>query len=219
MAGIDSFYTLLKNLQHQDGILSEAAVSLNKSFEAEAVRLTREDGASRLRALHRAVVEQLERVKCSESSASYVQSQINQTASAVTLGMILGRAMVSKGNRLSTFSNSLRSVSIKKPPFGNVLVGIGPNGVPEDVKVISISELARKSKCLESEAIHNLQQAGFLLFSQEAFSSFIDKLVADIREGLLCLPLPSKKVSEIGESYYLAIESKQSKWVPYSRPQ
>jgi len=217
MAGIDSFYTLLKNLQHQAGILSEAVVSLNKSFEAEAVRLTREDGASRLRALHRAVVEQLERVKCSESSASYVQSQINQTASASTLGMSLGRAMVSKGNRLSTFSNSLRSVSIKKPPFGNVLVGIGPNGLPEDVKVISISELARKSKCLESEVI--LQQAGFLLFSQEAFSSFIDKLVADIREGQLCLPLPSKKVSEIGESYYLAIESKQSKWVPYSRPQ
>ena len=200
MESLKSYYNRLQSLQHQAERLTATGLSLITLFVEEANRLSREDEASRLKAAHSTVVEQLERVKCSESSASYAQSQVNQTASAFTLGMSLGRAMVSKGNRLSTFSNSLRSVGNKKPPFGNVMVCIGPGGLPGDVEVISISRLARESKRPESDVINELQKRGYLLFSKEAFSLLIDKLVDDIREGRLRLPISREKLSEIRAS-------------------
>ena len=200
MESLKSFHSHLENLQGKARKLTAAGLSLITLFAEEAKRLNREDEASRLKAVYSTVVEQLERVKCSESSASYAQSQINQTASAVTLGMSLGRAMVSKGNRLSTFSNSLRSVDNKKPPFGNVMVCIGPGGLPGDVEVFSISRLARESKRPESDVINELQKRGYLLFSKEAFSLLNDKLVDDIREGRLRLPISREKLSEIRAS-------------------
>ena len=216
MENLKFYHNRLESLQHQAERLTATGLSLITLFAEEANRLSREDEASRLKAVYSTVVEQLERVKCSESSASYAQSQINQTASAFTLGMSLGRAMVSKGNRLSTFSNSLRSVSNKKPPFGNVMVCIGPGGLPGDVEVISISQLARESNRSESETIQELRKQGYLLFNQEAFSRLIDKLVIDVREGRLHLPIPIETLTGVET---LRLEDKRAEWVRCPRPQ
>jgi len=197
MESLKSFHDHLENLQHQARKLTSAGLSLTELFAEEAKRLSREDEASRLRALCHAVVEQLERVKRNEGSESYAQSQVNMKVSLIALGMSAGRAMVSKNNRLSRISDSLKSAGIEKLPFGNVLVCIGPKGLPEDVEVISISRLARESKRLESEVVNELQKRGYLLLSKEAFSLLIDKLVDAVRKGRLCLPISGEKLSEI----------------------
>ena len=216
MESLKFYHNRLQNLQHQAERLTATGLSLITLFAEEANRLSREDEASRLKAVYSTVVQQLERVKCSESSASHAQSQINQIAFVSTLGMSLGRAMVSKGNRLSTFSNSLRSVSIKKPPFGNAVVCIGPGGLPGDVEVISISQLARESNHSESETIQELRKQGYLLFNQEAFSRLIDKLVIDVREGRLHLPIPIETLTGVET---LRLEDKRAEWVRCPRPQ
>ena len=216
MESLKSFHDHLENLQHQARKLTSAGLSLTTLFAEEANRLSREDEASRLRALYRAVVEQLERVKRDEGSASYAHSQVNQKVSLIALGMAAGRAMVSKNNRLSRISNSLKSAGIKKLPFGNVLVCIGPKGLPDDVEVISISRLARESKRPESDVINELQKRGYLLLSKEAFSLLIDKLVDDIREGRLRLPISREKLSEIRTSSLFKPEAKKSEWEPSS---
>ena len=77
MEGLESFHTYVKNLCHQAGVLAEAAVSLSESFEMEADRLTREDGAHRLKVIHAAVVEELERSRRLESAASYGYTKAN----------------------------------------------------------------------------------------------------------------------------------------------
>jgi hypothetical protein len=216
MESLKSFHDHLGNLQHQARKLISAGLSLTELFAEQAKRLSREDEASRLRTSYRAVVEQLERAKRDEGSASYAQSQVNQEVSLIALGMAAGRAAVSKNNRLSTISDSLKSVSIKKLPFGNVLVCIGPKGLPEDVEVISISRLARDSKRLESDVIIELQKRGYLLLSKEAFSLLIDKLVDDVRKGRLRLPISGEKLSEIKTSSLFKPEAKKSEWVPSS---
>ena len=200
MESLKSFHNHLEDLQHQARKLTSAGLSLNTLFAEEAKRLSREDEASRLRALYRAVVARLERVKRDEGSASYAQSQVNLTASLTTLGMSAGIALVSRKNRPSNVSNFLKSVSNKKPPFGNVLVCIGPDGLPEDVEVISISRLARESKRLESEVVSELQKHGYLLLGKKMFSLLIDKLIDAAREGRLRLPLSGKKLSEFTAS-------------------
>lgn len=219
MESLRSFHDHLGNLQHQARKLTSAGLSLTPLFAEEAKRLSREDEASRLRVLYRAVVEQLKRVKRNEGSESYAQSQINLEVSVIALAMSAGRAIISKNNRLSRISDSLKSAGIKKLPFGNVLVCIGSKGLPDDVGVVSISRLARESNREESEVINELRERDCLLFSEKAFSILIDKLINNVQEGQLLLPVPTEKLAEIRTTSWVKLETEKPRWVPSSRLQ
>ena len=96
----------------------------------------------------------------------------------------------------------------RKPPFGTVLVHIGPRGLPEDVEVVSISSLARESKRDESEIMNGLLTRGNLLFGDEAFSRLIDKIACEILKGGLSLPVSAVRLSELQERHLLRLTSK-----------
>jgi len=74
-----SFRDRLENLQSQAKKLTETELALNALFAGEETRLKWEEEASSLRALHRTIVEQLERMKYSESSACYGDTKANLT--------------------------------------------------------------------------------------------------------------------------------------------
>jgi hypothetical protein len=207
---LKSFQDCLKDLRHQAKKLTSAVISLTALFAEEAIRLSREDEASRLTSSYRTVVEQLEQIKRDEGSARYADSRVNLRISMIGLGMAAGRASVAKNNRLSRISDSLKSVRIKKLPFGNVLVCIGPKGVPGDARAISISRLARESKRPEYEVVNELQKRGHLLLTKKAFSQSIDKLVDDIRKGRLHLPISREKLPEIKTLNMIKPEAKNS---------
>ena len=220
MEGLESFHAYLKNLSHQARILAEAAVSLSKSFEAEADRLIREDGAQRLTAIHAAVVEKLEWSKRLEGAASdgYTKASLPFSITGSIVKIIV--AASTENQRARNFVNHVFDTDAnKKPPYGTVMVCVGPKDMPDDVRVVSISELARESNRSESETIQELRRRGYLMFNQEAFSRLIDKLVIDVREGRLHLPIPIEKLSERVASGYQRLETKRAEWVLYSRPQ
>jgi len=220
MERLESFHAYLKNLRHQAGILAEAAVSLSKSFETEADRLTREDGAQRLKSIHAAVAEELEWSRRLESAASYGYTKASLPFSITGSIVKIIVAATTENQRARNFVNQVFDTDAdKKRPYGTVMVCVGRKGMPDDVRVVSISELARKSNLSDSETIQELQKRGYLLFNQDAFSRLIDKLVIDVREGRLHLPISSEKLSEIGTSDHLGLETKGAEWVPYSRPQ
>lgn len=190
-----SFHDYLGNLQSQAKKLTESGPALNSIFAQEENRLKREDEASSLRAVYRAVEEQLQRLERTEASVELGHSQANLILS---LGGLAVAAMVSKSNRLSAMRDYLlREPRDRQQPFGLVMVCIGPKGLPDDVRGVSISQLARESNRLESQIINKLREDGYLLFSQEAFSALIDKLTGDVREGRLSLPIPRDKLAEI----------------------
>ncbi len=198
MEGLNSFHTHLKNLKHQAKRLTSTCLSLVTQFAQEANRLNREDEASRLKALYSSNRQQLDLAKRSEDSASYGHSKADLISSlgGLALGSIVKR--VSKNKQLSAFADYLlESPTNKERPFGSVLVCIGLKGLPDDVRVVSISKLARESNRQESEVIHELQEAGCLLFSEKEFSLLIDRLIDDVREGRLCLPISREKLLEI----------------------
>jgi hypothetical protein len=195
MESLKSFQERLKNLESQGKKLIEARLALNTLFAGEEIRLKREDEASILRVVHRAIVEQLQQLKHAEVSASHGHNQANLVLFPVGL---LVTAMVSKGNRLSAITDYLlRGSADRKQPFGLVMVCIGPNGLPDDVKVVSISKLARESNRTEPEIINKLQDDGHLLSSEEAFTLLIDGLIGNVREGKLHLPVSRDKLAEI----------------------
>ena len=195
MEDLKQFHGQLKNLQSQAKKLTESGLALNSLFDQEEIRLRREDAASSLRAVYRAVVEQLQRLEGTEASVERGHSQANLILS---LGGMVMAVMGSKSKRLSAIADYLlQTPADEQQSFGLVMVCIGPKGLPDDVRGVSISQLARESGRPQPEIINKLREDGYLPFSQEAFSALIDKLIGDVREGRLSLPISRDKLAEI----------------------
>ena len=195
MESLKSFHEHLRSSQSKARKLTEAGPALNTLFATEGIRLEREDEASRLRAIYDAIAEQLQRLRRSELSASSGHSQANLILSVVEATVT---AIVSKGRRLSAVGDCLlRGSTDRRQPFGLVMVCVGPQGLPEDVGAAAISRLAREANQPEPEIMNRLRDDGYLLFSEEAFSALISRLIGDVREGKLHLPLSRDKLVEI----------------------
>jgi len=210
MEGLTLDNANLENLRDQAMRLTSAGLSLTTLFADEASRLNRKDETSRLIALHSSISQQLDQAKSSEDAASYGHSQAKLITSLG--GLIVGSAlkMTSKDKQLLAFSDHLlKNLGGKRRPFGMVLVCIGPKGLPDGVEVVSISRLARESDRDEPEVINKLQQRGCLLFSEKELSLLIDRLVDDVREGRLCLPISREKLSGITASNKSKLRSKK----------
>ena len=195
MGNLKSFHDHLRHSQAQVKKLTKTGPTLNALLAREGARLKREDEASRLRAIYRAIVEQLQRLREIELSASRGHSQANLMLSLVEVTVT---AIVSKGNRLSAITDCLLGgATDRRQPFGLVMVCIGPGGLPEDVGVVSISQSARESGRPQPEIMNKLRDDGYLVFSEKAFSLLIDRLIGDVREGRLRLRVSKDKLVEI----------------------
>jgi hypothetical protein len=198
MERLKSFHSHLENLHSKAKNLTVTTAALANLFVDEASRLNRLDEASRLRTLYLSVKRELDWTKSHESAAScgYSQASLIASLGKLTLGGII--KIASRNEQLSAFADYLlKNPTDKERPFGLVMVCIGPRGLPDDARVISISELARETNRPQSEIINKLQQGGYLLFNEKAFSLLIDRLISNVREGRLCLPISREKVSEI----------------------
>jgi hypothetical protein len=198
MEGLKSFHDRLKNLQPQGKRLIETMVALNALFAEDEIRQKREDEVSILMAVRCAIVEQLEELKRIETAASLGHSQGNIVQFPIRLvsaGIFLKNSPPS-----ATMDYLLRGSDPKHRPFGTVMVCVGPKGLPDDAKAVSISQLARNSNRLEPQIVNGLQADSCLVFTEEAFSLLIDRMVVDIREGKLHLPVSGDNLAEIAES-------------------
>lgn len=189
MALMKSEQIHLENLREEVKRLLCAAESLPVLFQHEAVYLRRNDQATDLIIFRSAILDRVEREISSEGSGESGDSMKKAVLSLVGLaGNLLAHR---SGNaRLSGISQRLLDIGqASTPPFGSVVVGIAPGGLPDDVRVICISRLARDSRQEEAAITDELGRHGFLLLSPEAFSQLIDKLVDELRSGNASLPV------------------------------
>ena len=196
MESMKSLHDHLENSQSQAKKLTETELALNALFAREQARLGWEDEALSLKALYRTIVEQLDRMKYSESFAFYGDTKANLALSITGLAAKIIVAKTKNQEALDVVNNIFDTEGHKKP-FGMVMVCVGPKGLPDDATVISISQSARESNRSEPEITNKLQDDGYLLFSKEVFSLLIDRLIADVREGKLTLPVSREKLVEI----------------------
>lgn len=185
----------LKDLQSRAKELTETGLALDALFAGEEIRLRREDEISRLRAVRGAIVSQLQWLRELELVARRGHTQANLRVSLI--GLVV-TAVVSTSKPLTAVVGRLFDrLNDREQPFGLVMVCIGPKGLPEDAGVISISRLARQSDRPQPEIVSKLQEDGYLLFSEEAFRLLIDRLIDDVREGKVRLPVSRDKLAEI----------------------
>ena len=159
----------LQNLRVRAGKLASAAESLATLLEQEAIRLKRGDEVARLKALRVAIARRIESARSEENSASSRYEKIRAIRSVA--GFVTGLIAKTNNDGLEIISHALIQPPVDgKPPFGTVLVRIGPGGVPEDVDVVSVSRLARDSRREQFRVIQDLKKAQNLLLTEENFS-------------------------------------------------
>lgn len=197
MGDLKPFQNYLEDLRSKANNLTETGLALDALFAREEARLNREDEASSLREVYRTVLEQVQRLREIELLASCDQSRVKLILSMTELAVT---AIVSRGKLSAITDCLLRGSAYKQQSVGLVMVSIGPEGLPDDVRSISVSRLARESNQSEEEIISRLNDDGYLLMSEDSFSSLISRLMGDIREGKLHLPVSGDRLAQITES-------------------
>jgi hypothetical protein len=195
MEGLKSFYEHLKDLQPQGKRLIETMVALNALFAEEDIRQKREDEVSILTTLRGAIAKQLQELKGIETAAGLGHTEENSALLPVRLALA---GIFLKDNLQSAIKDYVfRGADDKHRSFGTVMVCVGPKGLPDDARALSISKLVRESNRPQPEVVNSLRENGYLLFSEETFSYLIDRLAADVRQGKLRLPVSREKLADI----------------------
>ena len=103
------------------------------------------------------------------------------------------RALIEGGTAMlmSLFSSEYRIPqrrSPKVPPFGNVFVQVGPEGIPDGLKVINISSMAREEGTWELTVLNRLVTQGSLLLPPKSFQELVVWLGTEVLAGNISLP-------------------------------
>ncbi len=190
----------LNDLQKKAAKLMSATESLTILFDQEETRLKRKAEVTRLKLLRSAILQQAERERSTEISASIGYNQGRLIAQSV--GLLI--TALSKNNKVQSVARSLLEESAsEKRAFGTILIRIDKKGLPDGVDVVHISRLGRESNLSETEVINRLKKDRSLLLSEENFSRLIDKLIEGILEGCLTLPVSIQTLSQILTPYPL----------------
>lgn len=211
MESLTTYFAILNNLRSLAMKLTTIVPSLTNIFDQEATSLNRQDQISRLRAIQSTISQQLDEEKRSEDVArySYSKAKLKMSLGQLAVGGII--KLISQDKRKLAFSNYLlQNLAGEQRPFGTVYIGIGPGGFPEDMRVISVSRLARELNRKEFEIIRELQGKGYLLLNEQGFSVLIDKMTEGIQGGRLLLPIATEKLTEIKTSGFNPLQADNS---------
>lgn len=191
--GVNNQYLL--DLKERLRELGSACEEINTFFANEADRMARKADVKRLQNLTVSLRQRLEEAIWRENAARSASLKGDAVGSAGELiaeeiGSAMGEhAWVEKFEKSLTARRAAR-----KRSFGMIMVFVGKGGLPDDVRVVSISELARAQNQPESAIILGLEERGVLLFTPDEFWQLIERLVRDIRKGKSKLPIDSRQL-------------------------
>ena len=156
-----------------------------------ATYLARQDQAAHLRSLKSKVLAEVKFLLDAESSAESWFTETKFICGPLTFAITAFiKDLHHHKNPADKALKAAGETISKKLPFGEVVIAIGKGGIPEDVKVVPISALARESKTTEAEVRTTIIGRGYFLITQEAFAATIDKIEKLVLDGALSLPLP-----------------------------
>jgi hypothetical protein len=182
MENLMSTETIIDELLDKAVRLVVTAQMINGLFKEEETRLSRENDVSRLKTLHMNILKDLKHELRSELTFGSIYELDNDPVSGY-----------SKVYTVQTNANQfIFPPTVKKPPLGTVLVGIGSKGVPEDITILNISKQAREKTESEDEIINSLKAKGKEILDIDTFSSLIRTLIKKTSVGEVTLPISAK---------------------------
>ena len=170
--------------------LITACRTLNSMFADGAVRLRREAEVKRLQEMTTRIRLHLQEAKLSEDGAR-AASQKADALGGIARSIVKGIGSA-KGEhaRVDAFEKTIAArQSSRQHCFGMIVVCVGKGGLPDDVHVVSVSEIARAQNRSESAIVLKIQESGVLLFTADKFMQLVEGVARDICEGKLRLPI------------------------------
>jgi len=158
--------------------------------------LLHHDQAACLRNLKARIMKEVEEVRGLENSASIGSNQGKLAGSLVAF--VLGSSFAAAAGQKSPVSAGARlfkSALARNRPFGAVLIAVGREGLPQDVKVVPLSRLARESNTPESEVSTTFQNRGYLLMKPETFVEVLCNLERKVLDGSMSLPVDIEPIA------------------------
>lgn len=171
--------------------LTDALGVLGKAFAQEAELLHRHDQARGLDELEKRVAQEAEDSRHMERVASHElrKARLISGATKFALGTLAAALAGSREQPLYVGARLARGDFRRADPFGTVLVAVGLGGMPGDVKVISVSRLARESSLSESQTVASVEAQGYRLMPPETFFSVLAELKKNVLDGAVTVPM------------------------------
>ena len=174
-----------------------AVKRLAVTFAEGDIQLVRHDQVTCLGTLKSRIMREVEDIKRMESAA-----QTGSDKGALLGGVIafaLGSLFAAARGRKDVPQFGARlagSILSRAVPFGTVLIVAKKGGLPEDMKVIPLSRLARELNKSESEVEASLKHDGYRLMTPKTFAKVLDKMECGILDGSVSLPIVIDRIIE-----------------------
>lgn len=168
----------------------DALEGLQKAITDQAEQLLRHDRAQCLDDLRKKVEQEVEYIEYGEMSASlaFKNSKIKTGLLNFAAVNVLGVVLPLKEHPLKVGARLALNEFAYTKPFGTIMVGIGANGVPDDVHIFPVSEYARKRCISESTVKAELEAKGYRLYTPVTFFVFLSRLKDGLLQGTSSLP-------------------------------
>lgn len=179
-------------VKKQTVVVRELAVN----FADGEQRQVQSDQASLLRNLKTRTLWEVENIGQMELAAQSSNNIITLLGRAPAT-FIFGSLYTAATRRKDAYKTGIKlagSVLSKKIPFGKVLIGIGKEGLPQNLKIIPVSRFARELNKTEAQVEASLKGNGYLLMASEVFAKVLEKIGREILDGSVSLPMAVDEV-------------------------
>ena len=164
-------------------------IMLGEYFTHEAEYQYRYDQARSIDDLKKRVVQEIKEIESMETASAigFTKATLIASGAKLAIGILWAVARRSEEHPLSAgmrlAQNSLESTA----PFGTIVIVVGSGGLPNDIKVIPLSQWAREQDKEESEVVASLRSS-YDVMSLESFFGTLEELKRKVLEGTVTLP-------------------------------
>ncbi len=200
MEGIKELNDDLDKIEQEVQSVKEAVCKLNCKFVEEANFIRRTDRISALEELKERLFKEIDSILDAEDTAK-INFKFNKVLSGVSgfIGGAVGAAFVKRKDPLSIGKEVGRELYKQKEAvklcFGNIMAVTKDFNKPEDIQVVSISQIARERSMTEAMVIAGYKDNGYTVLTPEQLKQHLDKLIEDTKNNTPTIYLKKRPVA------------------------
>jgi uncharacterized coiled-coil protein SlyX len=197
MESVMAYRKKIEELRCQVRAMEKTIEVINKAFAQEAEHLRRQDQARCLDDLRARVAQEVTEMQRLESAASYSFTKGTLISGLMKFagGSAMAAALHSKEHPLSVGAKLAGDEFSRTKAFGTVAVAVGPKGIPDDVRTVSLSRVARETGRTESEVRAALEGRGYRIMMPSDFLRSLGELREKVLGGSATLPFIEARFS------------------------
>jgi len=189
----------IERLRRQVAVDTSTVENIDCILAGESERLAHGDNARTLRDLKLRVIEEADRLGRMELAASnaFYEAKLWGGLIGFTFGGIKAAASGTGENPLAAALRQAAGAMNETRPHETLAVLVGPQGLPDDVTVVSVSEFARDLGHSEASILAGLRAQSYVVYGPAEFLDLLDDFGARALQGEILLPLPPGRFPQL----------------------